>query len=111
MRLAPAVGAYATFPYHASCYSTGSRCPLFSVHVTPSDAGHTALLAVQQHTASGWKTVVVWKHRLNSRSSWTFKIRYRNRTVVNKKYRVIAATTNTPKLVESAWGYWYFKIT
>jgi hypothetical protein len=31
--------------------------------------------------------------------------------VVNKRYRLIAATTNTPKLVESAWGYWYFKIT
>jgi hypothetical protein len=104
-------GQYATFRYHGSCAGSGISCPLFTEHVRPTDAGHTALLIVQQDTASGWKTVAVYKHKLNRRSSWTFKIRYPNSSVIDKKLRLIAATKKTTQLAASAWGYWYFKIT
>jgi hypothetical protein len=103
-------GGYALFTYRTSCAAQGTSCPLFSEHLLPSSPGITVQMVVQQRTVSGWKTVAVWSHKLNSLSRWTFKIRYVSTSVIGKRYRVIAASKRTSKLAASAWGYWYFRI-
>ena len=77
----------------------------------PANPGKAVVIVVEQHTASGWKPVVSWSHKLNSRSRWTFPIRYRNATVIGKRYRILAEYKGGTKFAAVAWGYWYFKIT
>jgi hypothetical protein len=103
-------GRYALFTYHASCASSGSKCPLFTEHVRPSTPGTKVQMIVQQYTSRGWKSVAAWSHRLNRYSRWTFKIRYLNASVINQRYRIIATSNLTSVLRDSAWGYWYFQI-
>ncbi|MDX6255954.1 MAG: hypothetical protein QOJ11_2288 [Frankiales bacterium] len=104
-------GLYRLFRYHSSCASSGSLCPIFTIHLKPNHAGKYVYTLLQGHTSSGWRNIVAWRHPLNRLSTALFKVRYLNTRVIGQSYRLAAVFNGDRDHVGAARGFYYFKIT
>jgi hypothetical protein len=105
-------GGYRLYHYNASCATSATSCPVFTITFTPAFPGHLVYAIVQQATASGgWRKVVQFSGTLGTSSKAAIKLRYTKTSVIGPAFRVYAQYPGGPRFGGANKGYWNFKIT
>jgi hypothetical protein len=104
-------GKYRMYHYTAACPSSHRGCPRFAISVRPNHAGKLATFAIQQATATGWRTVASGTVRLRSTSTAALLLLYRNSSVIGHRFRILATFSKDGDHWGAQTPWRHFKIT
>ena len=83
-------GSYHLYHYSSACASTHRGCPEVTLSVSPNHAGQTIYVSAKVKASGHWYTAFDSSFKLNSKSRVSFRLVYRNRTIIGHQFKLMA---------------------